>query len=143
MIIREMTMDDIPELAKLYKQFWGEESCIEKMQQQFRELEKKGTHILLSAVDENDLLGSVTGIVCEELYGDCRPFLVLENMVVDKRSRQKGIGKALIAELERLARERGCTQIILVTEADRRDACGFYEAAGFHPTAHRGYKKKI
>jgi hypothetical protein len=31
MIIREMIVDDIPQLAQLYKQFWDEESCVETM----------------------------------------------------------------------------------------------------------------
>lgn len=143
MIIRKMRVEDIPQLAMLYSQFWNENSCIEKMQKQFKKLQQKDTHILLSAVDENQLIGSIMGIVCEELYGDCRPFLVIENMIVDKNSRKKGIGKALISELEKLAKERDCTQIILVTERDRLDACSFYESVGFHPTINKGYKKKI
>jgi GNAT superfamily N-acetyltransferase len=138
-----MKIEDILELELLYRQFWNENSCVEKMQKQFKKLQQKDTHILLSAIDENHLIGSIMGIVCEELYGDCKPFLVIENMIVDKNSRKKGTGKALISELEKLAKERDCTQIILVTETDRLDACGFYESVGFHPTANKGYKKKI
>lgn len=143
MIIRKMRIEDVPQLAMLYSQFWNENSCVEKMQKQFKKLQQKDTHILLSAVEENHLIGSIMGIVCEELYGECKPFLVIENMIVDKNIRKKGIGKALISELEKLAKERDCTQIILVTERDRLDACSFYESAGFHPTANKGYKKKI
>ncbi|MBC2581667.1 GNAT family N-acetyltransferase [Clostridium sp. DJ247] len=143
MIIRKMIIEDIPELAMLYMQFWNENSCIEKMQKQFRKMQHSDTHILLSAVEESRLIGSVMGIVCEELYGDCRPFLVIENMIVDKNCRKKGIGKALFLEVERIANERNCTQIILVTETDRLDACSFYESVGFKPTANKGYKKKL
>jgi GNAT superfamily N-acetyltransferase len=138
-----MMIDDIPQLAELYKQFWCEDSDIEKMKIKFIKLQKSDTHILLSAVEQNQLIGSVTGIVCEELYGDCRPFLVVEDMVVDKNKRKQGVGKALFSELERLAKNKNCTQIILVTESDRIDACSFYESMGFHPTANKGYKKKL
>lgn len=143
MIIRKMVIEDIPKLAMLYKQFWNENSNVEKMQKQFEKLQHNDTHILLCAIDQSHLIGSVMGIICEELYGDCRPFLVLENMIVDKNCRKKGIGKALLLELENIARERNCTQIILVTETDRLDACGFYESMGFNPSANRGYKKKL
>lgn len=143
MIIRMMNIKDIPALAALYQQFWGESSSIEKMEKQFTALQSKDTHILLCAADGNLLVGSAMGIICEELYGDCRPFLVIENMIVDRNSRNKGVGRVLIAQLERLAKERDCTQVILVTEANRTDACSFYESAGFHPTANRGYKKKL
>lgn len=143
MIIREMISEDIPELAGLYKQFWNEASCIESMYKQFEKLQKRGSHIFLSAVEDNILIGSVMGVICEELYGDCRPFLVLENMIVDKEYRNKGVGKALISELERIAKEKNCTQVILVTEENRPDACGFYESAGYSPVTHKGFKKKL
>jgi len=79
----------------------------------------------------------------EELYGDCKPFLVIENMIVDSKYRKKGIGKMLIEQIEKQAKIKGCSQIILVTEMNRHDACGFYESIGFHPTANKGYKKKL
>lgn len=143
MVIRKMIIEDIPGLAMLYKQFWNENSCVKKMQKQFEKLQHSNTHILLCAIDQDHLIGSVMGIVCEELYGDCRPFLVVENMIIDKNCRKKGIGKALFLELERLAKKRNCTQIILITEMDRLDACSFYESVGFNPTSNKGYKKKL
>ena len=57
--------------------------------------------------------------------------------------RNKGIGKALIVELEKIAIDKSCTQIILVTETDRVDACKFYESAGYSPTKNKGFKKKL
>jgi len=80
--------------------------------------------------------------VCDELYGDCLPFLVIENMIVDRGARRMGVGKALLNELEKRARERQCSQMILVTERNRTDACGFYESYGFSKD-HKGYKKKL
>lgn len=143
MIIREMVEEDIPELAQLYRQFWNEESCVETMCNQFTKFQKNNSHILISAVRNNKLIGSVMGVICEEMYGDCRPFLVLENMIVDKNYRDKGVGKALISKLEEIAAERNCTQVILVTESNRIDACKFYESAGYNPETHKAFKKKL
>lgn len=143
MIIREMIVDDIPQLAQLYKQFWDEESCVETMYKKFNKFHENGSHILLSAVENNQLIGSVMGVICGELYGDCNPFMVLENMIVDKKYRNKGVGKALISELENKAAKKNCAQIILITEANRIDACEFYESAGYNPDTHKGFKKKL
>lgn len=143
MIIREMVADDISELAKLYAQFWNEESYVETMHRQFIKFQKNSSHILVSAIENNKLIGSVMGVICEELYGDCKPFLVLENMIVDKAYRNQGVGKALISELEEIATKRNCTQVILVTESNRIDACKFYESAGYSPQTHKGFKKKL
>lgn len=142
-MIRSLASEDLPQLAELYAQFWNEASDVDKMRESFARLQLREEYILLCAVEEDRLAGSVMGVVCQELYGQCMPFLVIENMVVDRTQRKKGLGKALLLELERRAREMGCTQMILVTETDRQDACAFYEASGFHPTANKGYKKKL
>jgi len=142
MLIRELTKEDLPALAGLYRQFWNESSDLDKMATAFQKIQLERNHILLCAEEGNVLLGSVMGVVCAELYGDCRPFLVIENMIVNRSARRKGVGRALLSTLEQQARLRDCTQMILVTEKDRLDACAFYEAYGFQINT-TGYKKKL
>jgi ribosomal protein S18 acetylase RimI-like enzyme len=141
-IIRNLTSEDMAQLAALYEQFWGDKSDVEKMQSELPVIQKENRHIILIAEQDGIVIGSVMGIVCRELYGDCRPFLVVEDMVVDRQSRRGGVGIRLLTELERRARERNCTQMLLVTEADRTAACGLYEKFGFQKN-NKGYKKKI
>lgn len=43
--------------------------------------------------EDNQLVGSVMGITCLDTVGECRPFMVLENLIVSENSRRKGIGK--------------------------------------------------
>lgn len=142
MVIRALSKDDIPQLAGLYFQFWEEDSDPEKMKSAFDTITAAGSHILLCAKEGDRLIGSVMGVICAELYGDCRPFLVVENMIVDRNYRRKSIGNALLSELEQQAKARNCTQMILVTETDRSDACSFYENYGFSKNT-TGYKKKL
>jgi hypothetical protein len=33
------------------------------------------------------------GILCEELYGQCRPFMAVEDVIVDQAHRRRGIGR--------------------------------------------------
>ena len=143
MIIRDLRIEDIESLSRLYYQFWSEASDEEKMMGKFAQLQINDAYIFLCAIENDILVGSLMGIVCEELYGDCRPFMVVENVIVDGNHRGKGIGKALLGELEKRANVRGCTKIILVTETYRKDACGLYESVGFHPTANKGYKEML
>ena len=55
---------------------------------------------------------------------------------------KKGVAKELLYELEKRAAATGCSQIILVTEKARADACGFYESMDFSKK-NAGYKKKV
>jgi GNAT superfamily N-acetyltransferase len=141
--IRELREDDLVVLAELYRQFWNEDSSLEKMRATFRKLATRQDYIFLGAEIEGCLVGSAMGIVCEELYGDCRPFMVVEDVIVDKRHRRKGIGAMLMRELERFALEHNCGYILFVTEAERTDAHRFYESFGYKPDAYKGFKKRL
>ena len=142
MKIRNLIKSDLPQLSKLYEQFWGEKSDILKMEKQYSIIESEHSHITLVAESNNIIVGSVMGIVCKELYDECRPFLVVENMVVDKNFRKQGIGTVLLKELETAAKKLTYTQMILVTESDSTDACSFYEKYGFQKN-NKGYKKML
>lgn len=144
-MIRDLLRTDVPDLAELNKLFWDEKhkSNLKKMYTLFDKLHDDSPYILLGCFSpSNRLVGFVMGIVCQELYGECEPFLLLENMVVDTKIRRAGIGKRLVLELEKRAVLKGCRQIILVTETARTSACAFYEAMGFSKD-NAGYKKKV
>ena len=64
-------------------------------------------------------------------------------VIVDAEWRRKGIGSALMCELEKQAVGSGCGYIIFVTEVERTDAQRFYESLGYRPDAYRGFKKRL
>ena len=142
MNIRDIKENDLLQISKLYYQFWEDISDVDKMKEQLQLIKEENNHIILVCEDDGKIIASVMGIVCRELYGDCRPFLVVENMIVDKELQHQSIGTQLLTELEIKAKERNCTQMILVTEKDRKDACAFYEKFGFSQNT-TGYKKKL
>jgi ribosomal protein S18 acetylase RimI-like enzyme len=143
MKVRRLQESDLGSLAGLYRQFWGAESNLDRMKARFRELNANPKYVILCATINEVVVGSIMGIVCDELYGECRPFLLMENLVVDVKYRRKGIGRALLSELEKHAREWNCTQILFITEADRKDAVSFYESLGHNPRKHVGFKKSF
>ena len=143
MQIRKLKEDDLVSLAGLYKQFWGESSSLEKMRATFQRLEKNPNYILLVADKQNILVGSVMGIICEELYGNCRPFMVVEDVIVDRYQRRLGIASALMKELEGYAVKHDCNYIIFVTESERREAHRFYESLGYQSDSYKGFKKRL
>jgi len=93
-----------------------------------------------------DLDGEVAG-VCQLLIfthfqhtgGSCAE---LESVHVRSDLRGRGIGAALLAHAEQLARAAGCYRIQLTSRNVRVDAHRFYEANGFVATS-RGFKKSL
>lgn len=59
--------------------------------------------------------------------------LYLEDLFVRPELRGRGIGKALLTELKRLARERGCARLEWVVVDWNQPAIDFYRSQGAHP----------
>ena len=141
--IRKLAHKDIETLISLYEIFWGEKSDRKKMERKLKDLENNDSYIFLCAEKENKVIGTIQGVICEELYGDCQPFLLMENLVVNKAYRKQGVGKTLLDSLENIAKNRGCTQILFITESNREDTIKFYESVGYNLETHRGFKKSL
>ncbi|MDZ4181223.1 MAG: GNAT family N-acetyltransferase [Coriobacteriia bacterium] len=143
MKVARLVESDLEAVARLYEQFWGEPSSVERMREMFRRLESDPDYVFLVAKEGDELLGTATGVFCDDLYGECRPFMVVENFVVDANHQRAGVGSALMRALEDMAVDRACTQAILVTESDRLDAVSFYESLGYQGGTYRGFKKRL
>jgi ribosomal protein S18 acetylase RimI-like enzyme len=142
-VIRKLYKKDLPALAVLYEEFWNESSDLSKMSRMFDSLKNNTDYILLCAFVNNELAGSVMAVRCNELYGECTPFAVIEDMIVKKKFRRQGIGLALFGEVERILIKKGCSQVLLVTERNRKGTRLFYESVGFSGKTHTGFKKKL
>ena len=66
----------------------------------------------------------------------------VESVRVDRRYRGRKIGEQLMAEAVRMSRAKGCWQLQLTTNKDRRDAHRFYRRLGF-VASHEGMKLKL
>jgi GNAT superfamily N-acetyltransferase len=71
--------------------------------------------------------------VMPNLTHEGRPWAILENLMVAPGARRRGIGRALMNEVERRAREAGCYKLQLVSGARRSQAHLFYRAIGYDP----------
>lgn len=96
---------------------------------------------LLVAVDQDTgtLCGSLLGVVFEDICGDCRPILLVENVAVLPDYQGKGVGRAMFREIELWAKEKDCHYAILVSGMQRLGAHRFYHALGYQEV--KGFKK--
>jgi GNAT superfamily N-acetyltransferase len=101
-------------------------------------LSQRGRSLLVAEVD-GELVGTADLVVVENLTHDCRPFGMVENVVVARPSRRQGIGRALMTRVISEARAAGCYKVQLLSNQARLDAHEFYETLGFAASA-TGYR---
>ena len=58
-------------------------------------------------------------------------------LVTASHARGRGVGRALLASVERWARAAGCTRLTVTSAERRSDAHAFYEACGMPYTGRR------
>jgi ribosomal-protein-alanine N-acetyltransferase len=86
------------------------------------------THHLLLAIEDDKSLGFVSGV--ETTHPDKGTEMFLYELSVHPEHRLRGIGRALVDALAKLARERGCYGMWVATEPDNEAATATYLASG-------------
>jgi ribosomal protein S18 acetylase RimI-like enzyme len=89
------------------------------------------------------LVGTLLAVTCQMLFGQCRSFMVVEDVVIDANYRRRGIGKALIQQVEKFAKSKNCSYIMLITDVDRLDSREFYKSLGYKSAEYCAFKKHL
>lgn len=113
------------------------------MQRVFRQMESNSAYHLLGYKHEGMLLGSVMGVICHDLVGTCRPFMVVENVIVSAKAQGMGVGKKLMLALEQMANDHDCAYIMFCSSSYRKDAHRFYESLGYKLDEVQGFRKML
>lgn len=85
------------------------------------------------ALDGGRVVGVTVFRVIEKTFSGRE--LYCDDLVTDEAHRSRGAGKAMIAYMERLARERGCDTLALDSGCQRQRAHAFYFREGLPITA--------
>ena len=80
--IQPATAAELDELATLYRELAGRDTPLRKMRKSFEWMQSNPDYIVLGARCKGILVGSLMGIICHDLVSECRPFMVLENVIV-------------------------------------------------------------
>jgi Predicted acetyltransferase len=142
-VIQRMERDDLPGLSLLFEELSGKKADIEKMAKSFEWMAKNEDYFVLGAKYDGKLVGSLMGIICHDLVGECKPFIVIENVIVSSEFRGQGIGKKLMLEIEKIGRNKNCYYIMFVSGMQRKAAHQFYQTLGYKLDEVQGFKKYL
>lgn len=141
--IKKNVKNDLKDLSLLFEELSDHKSNFELMAKNFEWIERNEDYILLGAKYNGKLVGSLMGIICHDLVGECRPFMVIENVVVSSTFRGQGIGRKLMIEIENVGKSKNCHYTMFVSGAKRKEAHKFYESLGYNLDLVQGFKKYL
>lgn len=101
-----------------------------------RRLEEVCTGIKLSIPNKEgaEIAHAYGFILCNSLHD--RPWMFIEDVMVDESMRGQGIGKQLIEELKKIAAEKNCYKIIACSRYSRPKVHDFYASLSFSRQGH-------
>lgn len=134
-LIRDARVEDWPQVASLLVELGRDVSPAAATNPSF--VIRFGGHLALResrTLVAEQLGGRLVAFLDMEFrqrLGHPRPQAWINDLVVTESLRGRGIGSALLARAEELARGRGCFRMSLETGGWRTDAHGFYEREGW------------
>lgn len=143
MEIENIKEDDLEALIALYQQLQENKPSLDKMKTTLAKVKDDPNHLLLGAKIDGKLAGTLLGVACQMLFGDCKSFMIVEDVVVCKAFRRRGVGAALMQKVEKRAAQLNCSYIMLITDHDRPSAHQFYESLGYKTDTYKAFKKTI
>jgi ribosomal protein S18 acetylase RimI-like enzyme len=133
------SISDLPDLAELLIDLFTQDiEFVSNLEKQMAGLQtiinspEMGEILILKGNDR--ILGMVSLLysISTALGGKVA---ILEDMIIHKNYRQKGLGKELLGEAIRFSKERNCLRITLLTDFDNEPAINFYQKFGFKKSA--------
>jgi len=133
--IRDAKLSDAPALAALMCELGYKTSNVE-MDSRLQAILGNASYSTIVAEIDNKLCGMI-GTLTHASHEHNDPSGKIIALVVSRRQRRSGVGRALIAAAENDFARRNVSRVTLTTRFEREEAHQFYEALGYSRTGFR------
>jgi GNAT superfamily N-acetyltransferase len=116
--------EEFADMAVRPNSYWDDLTC---------SVTEPGRHVMFLACEDERVLGTTYGLLDRDRSDAGR----VGGMWVDPTWRRRGVGRALLQEVFRWARERGLRRLGLWAPAHSPAAISLYRRAGFRETGNR------
>jgi GNAT superfamily N-acetyltransferase len=142
--VRELRYGDLEALLQLYRDLHPEDEPIweERSRALWGEILADAKQIYLGGFAGDELVAACNAAIVLNLTRGCRPFAVIENVVVSAQRRRRGFGATVLGELIERCWVRGCYKVMLMSASGRAGAHELYEALGFDKHSKQAFVMK-
>ncbi|WNO10047.1 GNAT family N-acetyltransferase [Teredinibacter sp. KSP-S5-2] len=145
MEIRELNESELDQLLELYKDLHESDDPLPDetiVQEVWGHIQNNKDFLCYGLFDKGKLIGSCCLIIVANLTRGCRPYAVLENVVVHRDRRGRGYGRSMLEHALNTAWLKNCYKVMLLTGRLNEDTFKFYESAGFDRHAKQAFIAK-
>jgi GNAT superfamily N-acetyltransferase len=147
-MIREINAQDALDMAELIRQLSPAEveitaGLVSALQTKIAALAKLDHMQIFGYETEGRIVGTCTLGRVEGLTKGCRPFAVIENVVVLDSIRGRGIGRQLVCHAMMQAEQWNCYKVILETGSQEPWKLRFYEDCGLSRGGKTAFMKRF
>lgn len=134
MDIRELGIEDLPDILELYTQLHDNPLPLinEHVTSVWNKIIRAEDHHVIGGYLDETLVSSCVIVVIPNLTHNQRPYAVIENVITDAAYRGQGHASALLNYAKDIATEENCYKIMLMTSSKDDSTLSFYENAGYN-----------
>lgn len=133
-MIREACEKDLDQILALY--LYLHETSVPEDSQNLRSIWEQivcdPNHHLIVCEVEGKIVSSCVCVIIPNLTRNLRPYALIENVVTHEAYRGLGYASACLEFAEKIARDRKCYKMMLLTGAKDEKTLRFYEKAGYN-----------
>lgn len=139
--VRSATLADAERICALCGQLGYPATPVE-ISERLRAILDKKNHCLFVAEDGGTVVGWIHAVLAHSLLQDMSAEIT--GLVIDQGCRGKGIGRLLLGQIERWAREKQCRTIRVRSNIVRDRAHAFYERLGYDVVkTQKAFRKRL
>lgn len=134
--VRRSCSGDFEQIVSLLRQLWTDKKVDPNfLLPIFKKALVSDSKIYLVATNVNQVIGFGSLTLKDDLWPEGQ-VAYLDELVIDDRHRNKGIGAQLLERLIFIAKQKGCYRIELTSAFYRKESHRFYERHGFASRAY-------
>lgn len=141
MSIRKLEADDIEQVYKLLNELYDNKIEYDIFAKKYNEVLKDKSFYGIIMEENSIIVGVLISRIINRLVKS-KDILFIDDLIVDKKHRNNGIGKLLLKNAIEYAKEQKCQTLELTSYIDNESAHKLYEQIGFEKR-YFGFKKVI
>lgn len=136
MEIRKVRLEDLDEVFEVLNELYDNKIKYDIFSKIYKEKLENINSYYIVAVEDNKIIGVLISEITHQLHRTKKSSFI-EDLVVKKDYRNKGIGQLLIQEAIKYAKQIDCEVIELTCYIDNENAHRFYKRNGFEKHSYK------